>query len=39
MDGLLPLGVIVILAALGALANIIGADSRLDEAESPRGYL
>lgn len=28
VEGLFPVGVIVILVALGALANIIGADSR-----------
>ena len=31
MDGLFPVGVIVILVALGALANLIGADSRDSE--------
>jgi hypothetical protein len=28
VEGLFPVGVIVILVALGALANLIGADSR-----------
>ena len=34
MEGLFPVGVIVILVALGAFANIIGADSR-DREEDP----
>ena len=35
VEGLFPVGVIVILVALGAFANIIGADSR-DREEDPR---
>ncbi len=37
VEGLLPVGVIVILVALGALANIIGADGRDAEDGRPRG--
>jgi hypothetical protein len=37
VEGLLPVGVVVILVALGALANIIGAVGRDDEDGRPRG--
>ena len=36
MEGLFPVAVIVILVALGALANIIGADSRDSEDDPHR---
>ncbi len=31
MEGLLPVGIVVILVALGALANIIGADRDVED--------
>ena len=37
MEGLFPVGVIVILVALGAFANMIGADSRDREEDPYRG--
>lgn len=39
VEGLLPIGVIVILVALGAFANIMGVDSRDLEDTPPRGWL
>jgi hypothetical protein len=37
VEGLFPVGVIVILVALGAFANVIGADSR-DREEHPHRW-
>jgi len=39
VEGLFPIGVMVILLALGALANAIGADSRDIDDMRPRGTL
>ncbi len=39
MEGLLPIGVILILVALGALANVMGVDSRDFQDERARPAL
>jgi len=39
VEVLFPVGVIVILVALGALANIVGIDSRDREVDRPQGTL